>query len=454
MRRGKIGPGELKASEITDLPDGRIRLTRWRAISVGRSAATDMFEAFGTVDPAAAAGVAGGTDKVMRLINQMIGDLEGEPVLIQIYEEIPETAEIQVGNNTRVKLEDGREAIEAEFLQFSTGTYAPGTVGTTTAPGDASAFMQRAEQSNDGTLRRIKRTYVYAGIIATSESRQQGSTLTIKTITSVKTVPATPSGYTLIGLPVQNPNGLPTYTYTFAKGEGLAAVSIISRQDGLREVTYISLGTRQVPAGVITRDDNREADGYVIYTVGCMQAADGSDPAGATISLERYIPFMYPGRAKAYTEDYDGKTFLSCFESPPVPTEVKGTIAISYTTTSTLGTITNYWNPSEWATIKKQWVGAYGRSATETRALPGYRSMNQAAVTVTGDGFDSAIDGGIIYAGTTARIVVTGGPADPGGTTKTLHAELELAFTSTTGTKYFRKTLITAAIPVQADLPV
>jgi hypothetical protein len=75
-------------------------------------------------------------------------------------------------------------------------------------------------------------------------------------------------------------------------------------------------------------------------------------------------------------------------------------------------------------------------------------------VTVTGSGYNATIYGYNVYASTTATIIVTGGPADPGGSTWTLSAEIEPAFTDTSGVRYFRKTLVSAAIPAQSALPV
>jgi hypothetical protein len=246
------------------------------------------------------------------------------------------------------------------------------------------------------------------------------------------------------------------WTGVFAKGAGTVDTIIGTRTDGLRTVTSISLGTKDTPAGVVIDDRERKADGHIVYTVTSIQAADGTTAVtSVSLAWERYVPFTYPGRAKAFTETYDTtKTQLALYTSPPVSTLVKATVTVSYTTTSTLGTISDFWNPTDWAAVRKQWVGAYGVAAATTEALPGYRSVSATAVTLAGSGFDATIEGHNIYAGTTARITCTGGPSDPGGNTYTLAAELEPAFTSTAGTVYYRKTLVSATIPAQASLPV
>lgn len=455
--QGHTRPGEFRKPLCELLPDLRKRITRYTAVTTGASLRDGLFIAWGTTDPAPATGPTAGFSG-LRLIKQDVNELDGSNVLVQVYETIPATAEIQVGNNTEIELEDGRRAIEAEFVQFSAGTYAPGTVGTTTAPGDGAAFMQKAEETNDGTLRRIKRIYVYVGQIGETIEYNQGGNALIQVLTYVISTPPTPTGYTLIRSQIVPKNGIPVKTYTFAKGLGVVAVDIHSRQDGLREVTYISLGTRTAPGGSIVRDDYREADGYQIYTVSTMQtAAGGTTVTGATVSFERWVPFTYPGRAKAFSEVYASRTMLDVFKSPPVSTLVLATVNISYQTSNALGTISDFWNPSEWATMRAQWIGLGSTPVNLVNELPGYRSTSGTAVTATCSAFapnDVSIFGNVVFGSTTAKITCTGGPSDPGGTTKTLSAEIELAFTDTSGTKYYRKTLVSSAIPAQSALPV
>lgn len=268
---------------------------------------------------------------------------------------------------------------------------------------------------------------------------------------------ASVSGFVKITVTKRQQDGYIVWSAVYAKGIGLVSEQIDYGPAGLRRVTDVSLGTKVTPTGIVVADDYRLADGYTIFTVTTMQTdAGGADPTAISVSAERYVSFTYPGRAKAFTETYDSKLMLAAFLSPPVTTQVKATVAISYVTSNSLGTISDFWNPSEWATIKKQWVGSYGKQTSEIRALPGYRSVSATPVTYAGSGTDSSIEGSVIYNGTTASITITGGPADPGGNTYTLDAEIDPnpVFTSTAGTRYYRKTVITAAIPAQASLPV
>lgn len=254
--------------------------------------------------------------------------------------------------------------------------------------------------------------------------------------------------------------GFIIYDYLWAEGNGLISETITTRNDGLREVTDIALGTKSTPSGVVIHDSYRISEGYTIYTVTSMQAADGITAiTSVTYSVERYLPFTYPGRAKPYSATYGAFTLLDVFKSPPVTTLISATVTISYQTTNTLGTISNFWNPLEWATINAKWISFGNNPHNLVESLPGYRATTTTAVTATCSGtapINLTIFGNPVYGGTTASVQTTGGPVAPDANTYTLSAELEekAAFISTTGTAYYRKVLITATIPSQPALPV
>jgi hypothetical protein len=302
----RLTPAEARPPELKILPDGRKRLTHYTIVNTGFELNDALVQAWGALD-AFPADAAHDTEDFadLRLVNQFTaepGSIAGiDPkklVWVEVYETLPESAELQVGSNTRLLLEDGRAAVQAEFLQFSTGTYAPGTVGTTTAPGDASAYLQKSEQTNDGTLRRITRTYVYAGTLSTDDESLQGGALLKKTIVSAKTVPTTPAGYTLVGSPVQSPNGLPVYTYTYYKGDGEVSRTWSASENAnvnvdpddplsspgiircvIRHLTAPSVTTNPItgPSSFILLDlASSQADGHVIWTATYVGGAPGT----------------------------------------------------------------------------------------------------------------------------------------------------------------------------------
>ena len=447
------------------LPDGRKRLTRFFKVSTTGTIPAYLDLPVKTADPwsngtdGAPTGWTGLLLTYITLKDSERGFPDGQqddkPIVQIVFEQIYPTGETSTGGTPLTQLPDGRHEVVLTSVMFSSSTYTPQVPGTNQPSGFAGYYLFKEENTDDGTLRNITRTYQTAGTVSTDDESLQGGALLLKKIESFKTVPSTPSGYTPVGTPVQNPNGYPIYTYTFAKGTGLAAEYIATRQDGLREVTDISLGSKVTPVGVVIRDDYKQQDGYTVYTVTAMQTDTGSaGVTSASLTFERYVPFVYPGRAKPYTETLGIVTALNTFLGPPVETLVKASVTITYGTTSALGTISDFWNPSDWATERATWVGAYGRAASRTVPHVGYRSTTASAVTVTGSGYNATIYGYNVYASTTATIILTGGPSDPGGSTWTLSAEIEPAFTDTSGVRYFRKTKVSAAIPAQSALPV
>lgn len=149
---------------VAKLPDGRLRVSRMADVQseVRGDAKLDaeVWLDWGTPDEEH-------TD--CRLIAQELAPLNntaqaGARGLTRIYEELPESAEVQVGKLRIVTGEDGREFVQAQFIQFSTGTYNRGTIGTDEPPGYTAgdAVLSRVEATDDGTLRRITRLYVKA----------------------------------------------------------------------------------------------------------------------------------------------------------------------------------------------------------------------------------------------------------------------------------------------------
>lgn len=272
--------------------------------------------------------------------------------------------------------------------------------------------------------------------------------------------PAALGGSVNIGANFTEANGYRIWTTKWAKGTGKVSEMIHARQDFLREVTYISLGSRVAPAvGIIIRDDYRLDEGFSVFTVTSIQSAGGGAVTTATGSFERYVPFLYPGRAKAYfLTASNGWEAYDVFRSPPVRTDVRATVLVTYQTTSTLGTISNYWNPTEWATVQAEWIGLDNLPGFNVVSLPGYRTVDDTPLVFTAsiweDGVAGTMLGNIVFGGTIAQVTVTGGPSDPGGHTFTLDATVEPAFTATDGTVYYRKTVVTADIPAQGALPV
>ena len=359
MSLDRTRPNETRKPEFRELPDGRKRLTRFFDVANGTNITDALVDAYGTLDVGPATGTTAGFAN-LRLVEQQLTKIGEASVYVKVYEELPATDELQVGGattgNTKIKLPDGRTAIEAEFLQLIAGAYTPGTVGTTTAPGDANAYLQREEMTCDGALRRIKRQYVYAGQIQQVDEERNNGALQLRTIVSVKTVPATPSGYTLITQRADPNAGLPVYTYTFAKGTGEVA----------RDIDY-SQGSDQGTTGV-TRTTIR----YLVVPSASVQPTSlaGSVEIGRSVQdvdghrIWTTIWAKGTGTVTSSTDTRDGgklviyrKTALGAAPSAPSAT-IAGTVTLISD---------NSRNDSGYVVYERTWAEGVGEISRDTR---------------------------------------------------------------------------------------
>lgn len=149
---------------VTKLPDGRLRVSRvadvLSEVRGDPGLDSEVWLPWGTPDE---------EHPKCRLIGQEVAPLndttrQGSRALSRVFEELPETDEVQVGKLRIVTGEDGREFIQAQFIQFSAGAYDSGTIGEDEPPGytGGDAVLSRVEATDDGTLRRITRLYAKA----------------------------------------------------------------------------------------------------------------------------------------------------------------------------------------------------------------------------------------------------------------------------------------------------
>lgn len=309
-------------------------------------------------------------------------------------------------------------------------------------------------------------TYVFGvGTISSEIEIKENGNLYIYTKTAINAVPSTPSptiGGTVIlvhddvrnGTRVEN--GCLLYTRVWAEGNGTIATHIITKQDGLREVTIISIGTRVVPTGILIRDDVQTESGYNLYTLSAMQtAAGGAGVTGVTFTFGSIEKWTYPGRLKPFVAITGAFKALDVYKSPPITTDIAASIQISYQTSGTLTLSNTLWSPTDAAAMYSQWVGTNGQQHNLVESYPGYRYVSGGTSNLTStDNVHFSIFNQPIIAGNNATISATGGPVSPDGNTYCLRAHLEPAFTDTSGTIYYRKTEVFATIPTQTALPV
>lgn len=160
------------------------------------------------------------------------GAEDDKPVVQVAFEQISASGETQTGGVPLTQLPDGRHQAIYTYVMFSTSTYTPLTPGTSNVTiGANTYYLWTEENTNDGTLRNITRTYQTAGTVEQIDESLNGGALLKRTIKSFHTVPATPSGYTLVYTGDDNPNGYDVYTYTFySANPSIGAGGEISRR--------------------------------------------------------------------------------------------------------------------------------------------------------------------------------------------------------------------------------
>ena len=275
-----------RSPQVEYLPDLRIRVTREYDVlnSVGKTpltAGTAMFLAWGTADvqwPQAL------------LIKQ---DLEGQTEeaaqekkparLTRVYEQLNRTSETQVGDPEINIGQDGLYTIVLNYIQYSVaagGGQTFQTVGANSISSPHAAVLKLEERTDDGTLQRIKRTYISAGVITNEIETKYDGALSIQTTVAVNQTQSPPSNYTLIDLKTDNVNGLPVYTYKWASGSGQISSQTeyrLSPDQGATGVTVVTIKYLSYPsvgASPITPPggseeisiEMSEQDGYRIWT--------------------------------------------------------------------------------------------------------------------------------------------------------------------------------------------
>lgn len=245
-------PGELRKPDVEVLPDGRIRITRFIAAGHGDRDYSEVTTSVGTADNGLATAL---------LVKRGMTRVEGKDALVLTYEVRNASTETPVGREDVQYGENGLKTVIADFVQMSSGTYTPQTVGTSTSTYDPTCVLRNEVMEDDGTTRQIRRFYINKGLINQVDEVRNNGALLIKTLVYLNDAPSPnpPSGYTLISTKVDNPGGLETTTYTFAKGDGQ-----VGREDEIRNNAALSLATiRYLTTPAVTSNPITTPSGYV-----------------------------------------------------------------------------------------------------------------------------------------------------------------------------------------------
>lgn len=260
-------PGELRKPDVEVLPDGRIRITRYIAAGHGDRDYSEVTESVGTADSGLATAL---------LVKRGMAQINGKDAIVKTYEVRNASSETLVGLPDVQYTESGQKTMVYDYIQMSSGTYTPGTIGTTTAPGDANCVLRTEQTEDDGTTRQIRRVFINKGLLQQVDETKNNGALLLKTFVYLNDapVPNPPTGYTLISQRTENPNGLETTTYVYAKGSGQISQDDTTSNNGallrrtIRHITAPSAANPiATPSGyTLIEEAYQDSDGHRIWT--------------------------------------------------------------------------------------------------------------------------------------------------------------------------------------------
>ena len=149
-------PGELRKPDVEVLPDGRIRITRYIAAGHGDRDYSEVTESVGTADKGLATAL---------LVKRGMAQINGKDAIVKTYEVRNASSETLVGLPDVQYTESGQKTMVYDYIQMSSGTYTPGTIGSTQAPDDATCILRTEQTEDDGTTRQIRRVFINKGLL-------------------------------------------------------------------------------------------------------------------------------------------------------------------------------------------------------------------------------------------------------------------------------------------------
>ena len=253
---------------------------------------------------------------------------------------------------------------------------------------------------------------------------------------------------------------------------GTLSVSIKNLAEGVKQVTTVFLVTEGTTVGPVTSRNTSNFEGLKTISVTTMQdksgnalGANGNTPV---CSFDVFSNFTYPGLfdVSLSSSSNVGNVEIELTKAP-AQSKVQSKVFVFFTTTSTIQSsdytyesAAGLWSPNDWGAVS---VNARGISSgirfNASKALRGYRtdsasSSNSASASFglsaffNFQGSQKLSDFNRIPFSTT----VSPGPVTPVGSKWVLDVKLTAAFDDTSGTTYYKKTIIvTDAIPAQVS---
>ena len=253
---------------------------------------------------------------------------------------------------------------------------------------------------------------------------------------------------------------------------GTLSVSIKNLAEGVKQVTTVFLVTEGTTVGPVTSRNTSNFEGLKTISVTTMQdksgnalGANGNTPV---CSFDVFSNFTYPGlfEVSLSSSSNVGNVEIELTKAP-AQSKVQSKVFVFFTTTSTIQSsdytyesAAGLWAPNDWGAVS---VNARGISSgirfNASKALRGYRTDGASSSNSASASFGSSAlfafqgsqklsDFNRIPFSTT----VSPGPVTPVGSKWVLDVKLTAAFDDTSGTTYYKKTIIvTDAIPAQVS---
>jgi hypothetical protein len=359
-------PGELRKPDIEVLPDGRIRITRYIAAGHGDRDYSEVTEAVGTADLGLATAL---------LVRKGMAQINGKDAIVKTYEVRNASSETLVGLPDIQYTESGQKTMIYDYIQMSSGTYTPGTIGSTSAPDDATCILRTEQVEDDGTTRQIRRVFINKGLLQQSDETRNNGALLLKTFVYLNDAPTPnpPTGYTLVSQRTENPNGLETTTYTYAKGNGEVSREtryVQSTDQGATGATVITI--RHLTASSVTTNPIATPVGTVLIS------EEKSDQDGYRVWIATYAKGSGTVSSSTDTRE-DGKLVIyrkaALGVAPTAPTAtIGGTVTLISDTSR---------NDSGYVVYERTWAEGNGEVSRDTRYVQSSDQGTTGATVIT-----------------------------------------------------------------------
>jgi hypothetical protein len=280
-QRGGVANIDLqnRAPTVTRTPDFRERVERRYDVlnNVPKSPADILaicWKALGTVDEEYT-----NCYLVEQRVEGQTGDsrnpCKDPPVLVRVFEQLDGFNETLIGQPSVVMDQYGNQSAIFTYWQLNVGTSTYQVPGVTVAPVPFNACVLKTEErTNDGTLRKITRTYINRGELSDTEQLKFNGKLLLRELTYLNQIPPTPAGWTLTTQSTEFIAGLPVYRYGFTNGSsGAGAGGVISTDitynrspdEGVTGITVTTI--KQISAPTIVSNPITGPGGAVLIEV-------------------------------------------------------------------------------------------------------------------------------------------------------------------------------------------